>query len=232
MVDRPALPAQREVHAGEDVLGQVERLGRLGDAALLHHEDLVHDVRVAVVHPRPQGRVGSLQDGAEGDLRGRGEVADRADVACDVLREPNDALRLRIAAVTRAEFAEGAGQEQHLLEVSTLVGIDALRKMAAHEGNGVVLVVAFAVAKDGIPWQLDAQLGYPGPVWQRVASLVDQTTEVSAALARVHVICVGGSPFALAINEGHLQAIWELLEHLVRVVDLRLVKELVHLHRD
>ena len=46
---------------------------------------LVHDVRVAVVHPRPKHRVGALQYRAKGHLRARGEVPHGADVARDVL---------------------------------------------------------------------------------------------------------------------------------------------------
>ena len=41
----------------------------------------VHDVRVSIMHARPQHRVGALQDGTEGHLRARREVSDRADVA-------------------------------------------------------------------------------------------------------------------------------------------------------
>ena len=44
----------------------------------------VHDVRVSIMHARPQHRVGALQDGTEGHLWARREVSDRADVAGDV----------------------------------------------------------------------------------------------------------------------------------------------------
>ena len=64
--DLPTSPAEGEVHAGEDVLREVERLGPLGDPALLHHVLLVHDVRVAVVHARAQEGPAPLLDRAEG----------------------------------------------------------------------------------------------------------------------------------------------------------------------
>ena len=72
---------QGEVHASEDVLREVQHLRSLGDAALLHHELLVHHVRVAIVHACAQEAVGALEHRAEGRLRARGKVAQGADVA-------------------------------------------------------------------------------------------------------------------------------------------------------
>ena len=71
-------------------LGEVHRLRGLRHAALLHHELLVHHVRVAVVHAAAQEGVAPLQNGPEGRLRAGGEVTQRADVARDVLRKAHD----------------------------------------------------------------------------------------------------------------------------------------------
>mmetsp|Transcript_103052 Transcript_103052/g.222476 ORF Transcript_103052/g.222476 Transcript_103052/m.222476 type:complete len:595 (+) Transcript_103052:877-2661(+) len=189
--DLPASPAEGEVHAGEDVLREVERLGPLGDPALLHHVLLVHDVRVAVVHARAQEGPAPLLDRAEGLLGARREVADGADVARDVLREADDALGLRVPAKACTELAQDARQQHHLLEVRALVGVDALREDAAREDARVVLVVALAVSEDRVARQLDAPPRQAAAVGILAAALVGQAAEVPSPLPVVHAIRVG-----------------------------------------
>jgi len=71
--------AEDEVHAGENILGEVEPLGSLGQPALGHHGELLHDVRMAVVLPGEERPVhGALEQGAEDELARRGEVGHRA----------------------------------------------------------------------------------------------------------------------------------------------------------
>mmetsp|Transcript_109152 Transcript_109152/g.243778 ORF Transcript_109152/g.243778 Transcript_109152/m.243778 type:complete len:420 (+) Transcript_109152:946-2205(+) len=108
MLDRPPLSSQGEVHAREDVLREVQGLRRLGDTALLHHELLVHDVRVAVMHPSSEHGVATLQNSAEGNLTTRRKVADGAEIAGDMLRKPNDLPRTPAARTAGAELPEDA----------------------------------------------------------------------------------------------------------------------------
>lgn len=46
--------AQLRVHASKDIFREVEPLGRLGESALRHEHELVHDVWVAVVVTAPE----------------------------------------------------------------------------------------------------------------------------------------------------------------------------------
>mmetsp|Transcript_71018 Transcript_71018/g.230572 ORF Transcript_71018/g.230572 Transcript_71018/m.230572 type:complete len:214 (-) Transcript_71018:3580-4221(-) len=163
VVDLTAVATQRKVHAREDVLRQVDGLGRLGNTALLHHVELVHDVRVTVVHPGTKNGIGALENCTKCHLgRGR-KVSNRTDVAGDVLRKPDDALTKTIATLVGSELAQGTRKHHHLLEVGTLVSIDALRVMPAHERNGVILIVALAVAQDGVPGKLDREMRLLAP---------------------------------------------------------------------
>mmetsp|Transcript_20921 Transcript_20921/g.47246 ORF Transcript_20921/g.47246 Transcript_20921/m.47246 type:complete len:231 (-) Transcript_20921:1141-1833(-) len=74
-VDRPA-PAQREIKAGEDVLGEVQAPRALRHTALLHHLQLVHEIRVPVVETRVQGPVQrSLDHGPKSELAVRSNPA-------------------------------------------------------------------------------------------------------------------------------------------------------------
>mmetsp|Transcript_116954 Transcript_116954/g.338028 ORF Transcript_116954/g.338028 Transcript_116954/m.338028 type:complete len:392 (+) Transcript_116954:1538-2713(+) len=92
MADVAPSAAEREIHAGEDVLRQIQCLRRFRDAALLHHVTLLHQIRVSVVHARSKYGIASLEDRAKSDLGSRSEISDAADVACDVLGKPNDLL--------------------------------------------------------------------------------------------------------------------------------------------
>mmetsp|Transcript_82900 Transcript_82900/g.239546 ORF Transcript_82900/g.239546 Transcript_82900/m.239546 type:complete len:511 (+) Transcript_82900:575-2107(+) len=240
VADGAPLAAQREVHAREDVLGQVQGLRGLRDAALLHHVLLVHDVGVAVVHPGAEHGEAPLADGPESDLRARREVADGTEVAGDVLRQADDALGLAPAARIGAELAQDAGQQQHLLEVGTLVRVDALAKNAPHERDCVVLVVVFAVAEDWEAGELDAELGRsalrPG---DQCALPVDEAAVVAALLPLVHLVHIRHLPLlarriadVLPIDERDLQALGEFVEHLVHLPIPSLAEGLVDLHGD
>mmetsp|Transcript_19467 Transcript_19467/g.63447 ORF Transcript_19467/g.63447 Transcript_19467/m.63447 type:complete len:257 (-) Transcript_19467:3642-4412(-) len=58
--------AQLRVHASKDIFREVEPLGRLGESALRHEHELVHDVRVAVVVTAPERpRERSLDESAK-----------------------------------------------------------------------------------------------------------------------------------------------------------------------
>mmetsp|Transcript_131503 Transcript_131503/g.294249 ORF Transcript_131503/g.294249 Transcript_131503/m.294249 type:complete len:205 (-) Transcript_131503:361-975(-) len=104
------LASEGKVHACEDVFREVDGLRRLRDPSLLHHVQLVHDVRVAVMHTSAEYRVGTLKDGSKGHLGRSGEVADRPDVAGDVLREADDALRQTVPTGTRTELPKSTWQ--------------------------------------------------------------------------------------------------------------------------
>mmetsp|Transcript_36954 Transcript_36954/g.95425 ORF Transcript_36954/g.95425 Transcript_36954/m.95425 type:complete len:597 (-) Transcript_36954:470-2260(-) len=231
MQDLPAPAAKREVHPCEDILRQVQRLRGFGDPALLHTVLLVHEVWVAVVHARTEQGPAPLLDCAEGLFGARGEVADGANVAGDVLREADDALRPWVSTLARPKLAQDARQQHHLLEVRSLVGVNALSKDATHKGDRVVLVVALAVPQDRIPRQLDAPARQPPAVAIRAAAPVDEAAEVSAPLPWVHVVDVRIHVFVLPIDEGHFQTRRELLEHAIRMGELHLVEVLILLHR-
>mmetsp|Transcript_126255 Transcript_126255/g.299774 ORF Transcript_126255/g.299774 Transcript_126255/m.299774 type:complete len:297 (-) Transcript_126255:90-980(-) len=185
---------------------------------------------MSVVHPRPQGGVGALQQRAEGHLRARGEVPHGAQVAGDMLREAHDLLGVP------AELAESAGQQQHLLEVGALVGIHALVDGAPRKGQGVVLVVCLAVAQDGIPRQLHAIRRLPKG-GRRVLSLdalaiaVDETAVVSARLPRMDRISLAVLPHIAVIDVRDLQVGREALQHFVHLLSLNRGEVCIHLHR-
>mmetsp|Transcript_134616 Transcript_134616/g.375165 ORF Transcript_134616/g.375165 Transcript_134616/m.375165 type:complete len:231 (-) Transcript_134616:1617-2309(-) len=230
MADLPASAPESEVHPSKDVLGEVQGLRCLRDAPLLHHDLLVHEVWVAVVHPCPQHRVAALEDGAEGTLRGGGKVAHGADAACDVLREANDLLCAAVSAVWGPELAQGTGQEEHLLKVPALVRIDALHKGPTCEGQRVVLVISLAIPQDGVAGQLNAPLRHSPVIGQQRAATVNEATEVATLLPRVHQVSFGIDVLALAVDKGNFQAGRELLQHSVGVRHLVTVEGLVHLH--
>mmetsp|Transcript_67012 Transcript_67012/g.195943 ORF Transcript_67012/g.195943 Transcript_67012/m.195943 type:complete len:634 (-) Transcript_67012:481-2382(-) len=217
MADLAPTPSKGEVHARKDVFREVQGLRGLRDAPLLHHDVLVHDVRVAVVHSGPEHRVAALEDGAEGVLGGGGEVADGAYVAGDVLWEADDPLRAAVSAPARPELPQDAGKEEHLLEVAALVRIDALDEGAARKGQCVVLVVPLAVAEDWVAWELDAPLRDSPAVRQGGAGTVDEAAEVAPSLPPVHQIRLCVDVSVDAVDEGHLEALRELLQHLVGV---------------
>mmetsp|Transcript_34156 Transcript_34156/g.89455 ORF Transcript_34156/g.89455 Transcript_34156/m.89455 type:complete len:200 (-) Transcript_34156:171-770(-) len=182
------------------------------------------------MHAAAEHRVGALEDGAERHLRRRREVADGADVAGDVLGKTDDALRATVAAFERPKFTQGVRQEQHLLEVGTLVGVDALREGAAHERDGMVLVIALAISQDRISWQLHAHFRQLSSVCIFLASAVNEAAEVAAPLHGVHEVSLAERALELAVDERDLEAVWELLEHAVGVRELGPVEKLVHLH--
>lgn len=66
------VPPELGVHSREDVLRQVEPLGRLGETALRHKSQLVHHIRMAVVVPCiHNGR----REKEPGGVKGAGAVA-------------------------------------------------------------------------------------------------------------------------------------------------------------
>ena len=232
MLDGAALTSEGEVHAGENVLREVDGLRGLGDTPLLHHELLVHDVGMPVVHPGAQHRVGALQDRSEGHLGAGGEVAHGADVAGDVLGQADDLLGSIVTALRGSELSEDAGEHQHLLEVASLVGVDALAEGSSQEDDGMVLVVALAVAQDGVPWQLNRELGLSPTTADVCAGAVDEAAEVAPMLPRMHVVHFRVHVLVLLIYVGHLQTARELCEHLVGVLVSHRLKIGVLLHGD
>mmetsp|Transcript_10444 Transcript_10444/g.36695 ORF Transcript_10444/g.36695 Transcript_10444/m.36695 type:complete len:244 (+) Transcript_10444:1659-2390(+) len=243
MPDAAAVASQHEVHTCKDILGQVEGLRCLRNTALLHHVLLVHDVRVPVVHSSAEHRVAALQHGAEGQLRAGGEVAHGAEVARDVLRQPDDAFGLVATSCFCPELPEHARQEQHLLEVRALVRVDALAECATHERDRVVLVVALSVTQDRKPWQLDLELRSSTETRCRIGSIcsrrttasdadtagrdqratfVDEATEVAAALPLVNAIRLSGDVLVRPIDVRHLQAVREFRKHPVCLLQLGL----------
>jgi len=104
---------------------------------------------MAIVHSSSQDSMASLKDSAEGQLGPGREVPDRAEVAGDVLRQADDLLRAIATATVGPELAQYAREQHHLLEISTLVGVDALAEGSPHERDGMVLIVALAISQNG-----------------------------------------------------------------------------------
>mmetsp|Transcript_79953 Transcript_79953/g.244438 ORF Transcript_79953/g.244438 Transcript_79953/m.244438 type:complete len:231 (-) Transcript_79953:2491-3183(-) len=230
MVDRPALAPESEIHAGENVLRKVQRLGGLGHTALLHHVHLVHDVWVAIMHSRAQRSVAPLKNRAEGHLCGGREVADGADVASDVLREADDLLGPRVAARARPELAERARQQERLLEVPALIRVDALGERPPHERDGVVLVVALAVPEDGVARQLDLVPRALAAVGALGARAVDQAAEIPATLSAVHAVHFRGDVLLRRVDVRDLEARRKGVQHPVCLVELLGREAVVQLH--
>mmetsp|Transcript_14157 Transcript_14157/g.31362 ORF Transcript_14157/g.31362 Transcript_14157/m.31362 type:complete len:200 (-) Transcript_14157:8-607(-) len=101
VADVPAICAQTKVQTSEDVFAEVQRPRALRDSTLLHHVLFVHEIRMSVMHPGAQHRIAPLQQGAEGHLGARREVAHGAQVAGDVFWKANDLLGVP------AELAQG-----------------------------------------------------------------------------------------------------------------------------
>mmetsp|Transcript_127718 Transcript_127718/g.272343 ORF Transcript_127718/g.272343 Transcript_127718/m.272343 type:complete len:231 (-) Transcript_127718:3294-3986(-) len=183
------------------------------------------------MHARAECEVAALQDGAECHFGRGSEVADGADVARDVLREAYNALGSAIPTLPGAELPQGTRQEHHLLEVSSLVGVDALCKGAAHEGNGMVLVVTLAITQNWVAGEFHTESWLPHATAQLLTGCIHKTTEITASLLWVHLVNVGTLPLILAIDVGYLERFGELGEHAISVHQLRDIEELVHLHR-
>ena len=192
-----AVATERRVHSGEDILAHVELLGRLRDASLRHHRELVKDIRVAVMKARLQHRRHRrLDDGPEGQLARRRELAQRAEAREDVLTEPEN--RRRICAVV--ELVERRLHLQLLLHVALLVGVDRLEQVPSAVDDGAVLVVALAVAKHRRPGQLDA-IAWP-PHTARQRELVAGAAVDAARVVRlVRVLLEIGNRHALRTAE-------------------------------
>ena len=95
------LAAQRRVHPGEDVFAQVEAARGLADAALRHHRELVHHVRVAVVVARAEvRRHRALRDRAEDELGGRRKLG--GTCTCMGQPEAHGRARMHIRTCTYA----------------------------------------------------------------------------------------------------------------------------------
>mmetsp|Transcript_77844 Transcript_77844/g.134892 ORF Transcript_77844/g.134892 Transcript_77844/m.134892 type:complete len:220 (+) Transcript_77844:2361-3020(+) len=95
----------------------------------------------------------------------------------------------------------------------------------------MVLIVALAIAEDGIAWQFNTKPWLLSTL-DVCALLVNQATEISTLLALVHEIFGGHPALVFTINEGDLQAIGKLVEHPIGMVELCLIEVLVHLHRN
>ena len=131
----------------EDVFREVEVLCRLGDAALRDERDLVEHVGVAVVVSALERRgQRALHQRAKAQLRARGELAQQAEVAEDVLSEADDGGRLAAERAATLELTQRVGHLEGLLDVALLVAVDGLQDRAAAEGQRGVLVVALAVS--------------------------------------------------------------------------------------
>mmetsp|Transcript_10441 Transcript_10441/g.36656 ORF Transcript_10441/g.36656 Transcript_10441/m.36656 type:complete len:421 (+) Transcript_10441:1901-3163(+) len=194
---------------------------------------------MAVMHPRSEHRVAALQHRAEGQLGTCSEVPDRAKVARDVFGQTNDALRFAATSLLSPELTQHARKQHHLLKVGTLVRVNALGKRTSHEGHRMVLVVALAVAEDWKARQLNpelrcsAQAGCGLVVCSRRhkgATLVDEATEVPPTLTLMNSITLGCHVFLRVVKIGHLQAVWEGIEHLVGVLQLGRREGIVELH--
>mmetsp|Transcript_109180 Transcript_109180/g.282196 ORF Transcript_109180/g.282196 Transcript_109180/m.282196 type:complete len:323 (+) Transcript_109180:1588-2556(+) len=112
----------------------------------------------------------------------------------------------------------------------------------------MVLVVALSVPEDWEAWELDAILRGPPKVGLHRTLLVDQTTPISPGLSWVHAVyrrrllrglatthrgsVVGLGVQILVVNVCDLQAVRQLVEHLVRLREPVLVERLVYLHGD
>mmetsp|Transcript_26915 Transcript_26915/g.43268 ORF Transcript_26915/g.43268 Transcript_26915/m.43268 type:complete len:364 (+) Transcript_26915:1636-2727(+) len=155
--DVPA--AQHRVKPGEDVLGEVDPLGRLRNPAPRHVEELVKEVGVAVVQPDLERIVEhALPEGDEAALLHGHVVGDGAQAAGeDVLPEPDD--RGRLAAVPLVKLLHQVPHLDRLLEVALLVHVDRLDELAAREDYGVVLVLGLTLPDDGVAGELNAVHG-------------------------------------------------------------------------
>mmetsp|Transcript_7575 Transcript_7575/g.13731 ORF Transcript_7575/g.13731 Transcript_7575/m.13731 type:complete len:248 (-) Transcript_7575:157-900(-) len=190
---------------------------------------LVHDVRMAIMHAGTQHCKRALEDGPKSRLCRCSHVSYRTQVAGDVLGKAYDSFPLAITTLTRAEFPQDARQEKHLLKVGTLICINALRKRASHEWNCMVLIVTFAISKDWVSRQLNAESWLSPAIIQLFTILVNEATKVATPLPCMDKIDVCTGALALAVYEGSLQTSWELLEHRVDVCQLLWLEELIHL---
>mmetsp|Transcript_14164 Transcript_14164/g.33730 ORF Transcript_14164/g.33730 Transcript_14164/m.33730 type:complete len:287 (+) Transcript_14164:254-1114(+) len=230
-----SIAAQCEVHPGKYILGQVDRLRSFRDATLLDHDLLVHHVRMSVVHARSKKSVGSLQHSAEGSLSTSREVTERTDVTCDVLCEAHDPrLKTSHLAVTPAELPQRTGEQQHLLEISTLVGIDGLDDRPTCKDDRVVLIVSLPIPKYWEAWQLDLESWLPSfrILGLHGTALINQAAVVASLLLWMDTVQHGSFSFALVVNEGYLETPWEFPKQDLRMLVLHVLEERIHLHRN
>mmetsp|Transcript_124156 Transcript_124156/g.218602 ORF Transcript_124156/g.218602 Transcript_124156/m.218602 type:complete len:286 (-) Transcript_124156:5-862(-) len=231
MVNASPLTAKCEIHTCKYVFGQIQGFCCLRYTTLLHHLRLVHDIWVPIMHACPKNCIGALQDGPECHLCRSSHITYRPNVAGDVLGKPNNLLGVGIAALFRSKFPKHTRQKKHLLKVSPLVGINALRKSPTHEWNCMILIVALPITQYGIPWKLNTISGLLPAVRQVFAIPINQATVVAAPLHRMHKVHVGIGSLQIIVNECNFQTIRELLKHSIGVIKLFLVETLVHLHR-
>jgi hypothetical protein len=140
------------------VFGQVDALGRLGNAAVLHAKELVEEVRVAVVEPHAERPVqDALARGHEARFLQRHVVGHRRHRPReDVLAKPQNGERQRLAALGRLELFQQVAVLERFFEVPVLVHVNRLHVLAPCEHHGVVLVFRLALAQARVAGQLHA----------------------------------------------------------------------------
>lgn len=229
--------ATKGVHAGVDVLVEMETLLRLGDSTARRHEDGVEEVGVAVVELASDERHRPRCERTERLLLPGGDVSQDPNVLGeDVLSGTDDGdgvlLELFVALgsvgvgggrVVVLELAEDVADLEALLEVVVLVGVDELEVLSAMEDNGVVLVVRLAVSEDGVARQLDAELGTTLAVGEDLRVTIDEGGEdpgLAAFLAGTLLVEVGDLEVGVRAEEE------------LGVLDLLLAELGVALHRD
>ena len=148
-------PAEHEVHAAKDILGQVQLLGSLGHTAVPAHPGQVPDVGVPVVESHVQ-RLGheTLHDRPEDLLRERRERRDGSGSIGDHLLGETDEPGIP------GELRQHVTKLQRLREVRVLVHVDCLHVHAGREGHAEVLVLGFTFADDGVAGESDPVRGY------------------------------------------------------------------------
>ena len=148
--DHAAAPRHR-VDPAKQILGDVQRPARLAHAPVGHRESLVPDVGVAVVEPDHERPRHQPLERLEDKLGDRGELRHRAvSLGEDRLREADQDDAVGFETVQKVPHLV------RLAHVVVLVHVQRLQVRAPGEYHGVVLVLGFALADDGVTGKLDS----------------------------------------------------------------------------